>query len=232
MAVIINIETSTEVCSAALTAEGQILTHYEDFGGRNHAALISDYVKGCLDFAADHEIAPDAIAVSLGPGSYTGLRIGLSEAKGLAYALDIPLIGISTLQLMATRVMFSTLDIDPESIFVPMIDARRMEVYTAAYDFALDTLMEPQPLILDEQSYAQLLATGRPVLLFGNGSDKARPLLEKHPGAVFVPEVTPLAVDMLALAELKHARREFLDLAYSVPEYLKDFQATKPKKLF
>ncbi|MCI9117424.1 MAG: tRNA (adenosine(37)-N6)-threonylcarbamoyltransferase complex dimerization subunit type 1 TsaB [Muribaculaceae bacterium] len=231
MAVIINIETSTDVCSAALTAEGQILTHYEDFGGRNHAALISGYIKGCLDFAAGHEIRPDAVAVSLGPGSYTGLRIGLSEAKGLAYALDIPLIGVGTLELMATRVMFSTLDIDPESIFVPMIDARRMEVYTAAYDFGLCRLMEPQPYILDEGSYAGLLDTGRPVLFFGNGSEKARRLLDSAPNAVFVPDVVPLAVDMVALAELRHSRREFLDLAYSVPEYLKDFQATKPRRL-
>lgn len=232
MAVIINIETSTDVCSAALTAEGQILTHYEDFGGRNHAALISGYIKGCLDFAAEHEIKPEAVAVSLGPGSYTGLRIGLSEAKGLAYALDIPLIGVGTLELMATRVMFSTLDIDPETIFVPMIDARRMEVYTAAYDFGLARLMEPQPLILDESSYADLLATGRPVLFFGNGSDKARELLGKAANAVFVPDVVPLALDMVALSELRHSRKEFLDLAYSVPEYLKDFQATKPKRLF
>lgn len=232
MAVILNIETSTDVCSAALTAEGQILVHREDFGGRNHAALISDYVKACLDFAAEHEIRVEAVAVSLGPGSYTGLRIGLSEAKGLAYALDVPLIGVSTLQLMATRVMFSTLDIDPESIFVPMIDARRMEVYTAAYDFSLNELMKPQPLILDAGSYGPLFATGRPVLLFGNGSDKARTLLEDRPGAVFVPDVVPLAVDMVALSELKYSRRDFLDLAYSVPEYLKDFQATKPKKLF
>lgn len=232
MAVIINIETSTDVCSAAFTAEGQILTHYEDFGGRNHAALISGYIKSCLDFAAEHEIKPEAVAVSLGPGSYTGLRIGLSEAKGLAYALDIPLIGVGTLELMATRVMFSTLDIDPETIFVPMIDARRMEVYTAAYDFGLTRLMEPQPLILDESSYADLLATGRPVLFFGNGSDKARELLGKAPNAVFVPDVVPLALDMVALSELRHSRKEFLDLAYSVPEYLKDFQATKPKRLF
>lgn len=231
MAVIINIETSTDVCSAALTAEGQILAHYEDFGGRNHAALISGYIKGCLDFAAGHEIRPDAVAVSLGPGSYTGLRIGLSEAKGLAYALDIPLIGVGTLELMATRVMFSTLDIDPESIFVPMIDARRMEVYTAAYDFGLCRLMEPQPYILDEGSYAGLLDIGRPVLFFGNGSEKARRLLDSAPNAVFVPDVVPLAVDMVALAELRHSRREFLDLAYSVPEYLKDFQATKPRRL-
>lgn len=219
------------MCSAALTAEGQILTHYEDFGGRNHAALISGYIKGCLDFAAGHEIRPDAVAVSLGPGSYTGLRIGLSEAKGLAYALDIPLIGVGTLELMATRVMFSTLDIDPESIFVPMIDARRMEVYTAAYDFGLCRLMEPQPYILDEGSYAGMLDTGRPVLFFGNGSEKARRLLDSAPNAVFVPDVVPLAVDMVALAELRHSRREFLDLAYSVPEYLKDFQATKPRRL-
>lgn len=232
MAVIINIETSTDVCSAALTAEGQILTHYEDFGGRNHAALISDYVKGCLDFAAEHEIKVDAVAVSMGPGSYTGLRIGLSEAKGLAYALDVPLIGVSTLELMATRVMFSTLDIDPETIFVPMIDARRMEVYTAAYDFGLSRLMEPHPLILDETSYGNLIATGRPVLFFGNGSDKARTLLEGRGAAEMVPDVVPLAVDMVALSELKYSRREFLDLAYSVPEYLKEFQATKPKALF
>lgn len=232
MAVILNIETSADVCSAALTAEGQILVHDEDFGGRNHAALISGYVKHCLDFAAEHEMRLDAVAVSLGPGSYTGLRIGLSEAKGLAYALDVPLIGISTLELLATRVMFSTLDIDPEAIFVPMIDARRMEVYTAAYDFALTPLMQPQPLVLDEDSYRGLTDTGRPVLFFGNGSDKARPLLEERPGAVFVPEVQPLAVDMVAPAELKWSRREFLDLAYSTPEYLKDFQATKPKKPF
>lgn len=232
MAVIINIETSTDVCSAALTAEGQILTHYEDFGGRNHAALISDYVKGCLDFAAEHEIRPEAVAVSLGPGSYTGLRIGMSEAKGLAYALDVPLIGVNTMELMASRVMFSTLDIDPDTIFVPMIDARRMEVYTAAYDFGLQALLEPQALILDEDSYAGLRATGRPLLLFGNGSDKARALLEGKPGVEFVPDVVPLALDMVALSELHHARRNFLDLAYSVPFYLKDFQATKPKRPF
>ncbi len=230
MAVILNIETSTTVCSAALTAEGMILTHYEDFEGRNHAALLSGYVKGCLDFLAEKELKLDAVAVSIGPGSYTGLRIGLSEAKGLAYALDIPLIAISTLKLMATRVMFSTLDIDPDTIFVPMIDARRMEVYTAAYDFALDELMSPQPLILDNDSYADLIATGRPLLLFGNGSAKAADVV-KAPNVKIVEGVDPLAVDMIALAEKAYAERDFVNLAYSVPVYLKDFVATKPKKL-
>lgn len=228
MAVILNIDTTTSVCSAALTAEGMILAHAEDFEGRNHAALLSGFVKKCLDFAREKELKIDAVAISLGPGSYTGLRIGLSEAKGLAYALDIPLIGLGTLEIMATRVMFSTDDVDPDSILVPMIDARRMEVFTAAYDFGMAELMTPGPLILDENSYKDLLATGRPVLFFGDGSDKAREVI-KAPNAVFVPDVTPLAVDMVALTERAWARRDFIDLAYSTPLYLKEFQATKPK---
>lgn len=229
MAVILNIDTSTSVCSTALTAEGMVITHFEDFQGRNHAALLSGYIKGCLDHARSKEMKLDAVAVSMGPGSYTGLRIGLSEAKGLAYALDIPMIGISTLQLMVTHVMFDGEDYGDDPIYVPMIDARRMEVYTAAYDIALAELLAPQPLILDADSYADLLATGRPVIFFGDGSDKARDLLAAHPNARFVPGVSPLAVDMLALSERAYARRDFIDTAYSVPAYLKDFQATRPK---
>lgn len=241
MAVILNIETSAHCCSTALTAEGMILTHYEDFQGRNHAALLSGFIKGCLDFAADKELQLEAVAVSMGPGSYTGLRIGLSEAKGLCYALDIPLIGVDTLQLLTSRVMFSTDDIDPETIFAPMVDARRMEVYTAAYDFGLTELLKPGPMILDADSYKDLLETGRPVLFFGDGSAKAERLIlagdkdapadtpSRYPNARFVADVDPLAVDMVALAERAYARREFIDRAYSTPNYLKDFQAVKPK---
>lgn len=229
MAVILNIETSTEVCSAALTAEGMVLCHYEDFQGRNHAALLSGFIKGCLDHARDHEMKVDAVAVSLGPGSYTGLRIGLSEAKGLAYALDIPLIGVSTLQLMAVHAMFNA-DLEPDVMLAPMIDARRMEVYTAVYDYALEEIMRPQPLILTENSYSEELSNGR-VAFFGNGSDKARQVLTSE-NAVFIPDVVPLATDMIALAERSYSRRDFVDLAYSTPEYLKDFQATKPKRIF
>lgn len=228
MAVILNIDTTTAVCSAALTAEGMVLCHAEDFEGRNHAALLSGFIKKCLDFAAERELQLEAVAVSMGPGSYTGLRIGLSEAKGLAYALGVPLIGVPTLELMATRVMFSGEDIDPDSILVPMIDARRMEVFTAAYDFALTELLKPGPLILDENSYAELIATGRPVLLFGDGSDKALEVV-KAPNVHHIADIAPLAVDMVALAERAYARREFIDLAYSTPMYLKDFQATTPK---
>lgn len=228
MAVILNIETSTSVCSAALTAEGMVLTHHENFDGRNHATLLSGYIKSCLDFAADKELKLDAVAVSIGPGSYTGLRIGLSEAKGLCYALGIPLIGISTLELMATSVMFN-FELDPDTLLVPMMDARRMEVYTAVYNFALTPLVSPTPLILENDSYGVYL-NERKCAFFGDGSDKAKDVIHS-PNAIFIPDIFPLAAYMTALSERAWCRREFLDLAYSVPEYLKEFQATKPKKL-
>ncbi len=229
MAVILNIDTSTDACSAALTAEGVVLSHFEDFNLHNHATLLSDMIKGCLDHLNKHELKLDAVAVTTGPGSYTGLRIGLSEAKGIAYALDIPLIGINTLELMTVKVMFSP-DIEGCETFIPMIDARRMEVYTAVYDMTLTPLVEPSPLILDEESYSRFADRPR-VLFFGNGSDKACPLLEPK-GFIHVPDVMPVAADMLALAERAFARRDFIDTAYSTPLYLKDFQATRPKKLF
>ena len=230
MAVILNIETSTNVCSVAVTAEGMVLTHFEDFQGQNHAALLSGYIKACLDFIHEKEMTLDAVAVSIGPGSYTGLRIGLSEAKGLAYALDIPLIGIDTLQIMAVSVMFKH-DIDPEALFVPMIDARRMEVYTAVYDMALNSQLAPTPLILDETSYREWLDKGEKLIFFGNGSDKAKELLESRPGVRFIDNIHPLAVDMMALSDRAFSQKQFLDLAYSTPSYLKEFQATKPTNL-
>ena len=229
MAVILNIETSTNVCSAALTAEGMVLCHFEDFQGQNHAALLSGYVKRCLDWMREHEMQLDAVAGSMGPGSYTGLRIGLSEAKGLAFALDVPLIGVNTLQLMAVSVMFNH-DVEPDALFVPMIDARRMEVYTAAYDMGLQEVLAQSPLILDADSYSSLPGSGE-ILLFGNGSDKAKGVLQDE-RVRFIPDVVPLATDMIALAERDYAARNFIDLAYSTPNYLKDFQGTKPKKMF
>lgn len=229
MAVILNIETSGSVCSAALTAEGTVLAHREDFNGRNHATMLSGFIKYCLDHAAEHEIKLDAVAVSMGPGSYTGLRIGLSEAKGLAYSLDIPLIGVDTLQLLATRVMFSSDEISPDTIFIPMIDARRMEVYTAAYDFGLQEMMKPQALILDDNSYSELRLSGRPLLYFGSGAEKAQSVFADCHNATYVPGVDAVAVDMIALSEMAFARRQFVDTAYSTPSYIKDFQATTPK---
>lgn len=230
MAVILNIDTSTDVCSVALTFDGMILKHMEDFQGRNHAALLSGFIKGCLDYLKEKEIKLEAIAVSLGPGSYTGLRIGLSEAKGLAYALGLPLIGVNTLKLLTVAVMFSGLDISDSTIFIPMMDARRMEVFTAAYDLALNEIIPPQPLILDETSYTEIITKVDDVVLFGNGCEKAMKLLP-YSNCRFVTGIKPLAQDMMALSDLAYSKKEFLDLAYSTPEYLKAFQATQPKKL-
>lgn len=230
MPTILNIDTSTAVCSVALSSDGMIVHHCEDFDGMNHAVLLSGFIKQCLDVARDRNMKIEAIAVSMGPGSYTGLRIGLSEAKGLAYALDVPLIGIDTLMLMAVHMMFNV-DVEPDALFAPMIDARRMEVYTAVYNMMLEPLTSPMPLILTPDSYSRYLTPGGPKVYFGgSGSDKARSVIVNE-NFVWVEDVNPLAVDMPALADKAFREGNFIDLAYSVPNYLKEFQATKPKSL-
>ena len=228
MANILNIETSTEVCSVALTSEGQVLDHRENYEGQTHATMLSQYVKEMLDYARSREIKLDAIAVSIGPGSYTGLRIGLSEAKGLAFGLNVPLIGVNTLQLMAVSTMFNHFIDEENVLYVPMIDARRMEVYTAAYAPSLEAVLEPQAMILDEHSFDALLDKGHTLILMGNGSDKARQVFTRD-GVRFVEGVKPVAVDMMALAEKAYREQDFIDVAYSTPLYLKEFQAIKPK---
>lgn len=233
MATILSIDTSTTACSACLSADGMVLIHYENLEPNRHAALISDYIKACLDHAADHDMTLDAVAVTLGPGSYTGLRIGLSEAKGLAYGLQKPLIGLSTLEVMATGVMFrhpEIFDDEPEAgiLLCPMIDARRMEVFTAVYDMALNPVIEPRPLILTDEAdtLRTLAAEGRRLVIFGDGSDKARELL---PESMWIEGVVPLATDMLALADRAYSRGDFADTAYATPIYLKEFQASLPR---
>ena len=232
MATILHIETSTDVCSVALTSEGQVLDHRENYEGQTHATLLSQYVKEMLDYARSRDIGLDAVAVSIGPGSYTGLRIGLSEAKGLAFGLQVPLIGVQTLQLLTVSTMFNHFideDVD-RLLYVPMIDARRMEVYTAAYNSALEPVLEPQAMILDENSFGSLLQQGYSLVLMGNGSDKARQVLSRD-GVRFIEGIKPVAVEMLALAEKAWRENNFIDVAYSTPLYLKEFQATRPKKL-
>lgn len=228
MAIILNIETSTDVCSVALTGEGQVLDHRENYEGQTHATLLSQYVKDMLDYARSREMKLDAVAVSIGPGSYTGLRIGLSEAKGLAFGLQVPLIGVNTLQLLTVSTMFNHFIEDDNVLYVPMIDARRMEVYTAVYTPALDAVMEPQAMILDEHSFVHLLDDGYTLVMMGNGSDKA-PQVLTHERIRFIGGVKPVAVEMMALAEKAYRENQFIDVAYSTPLYLKEFQATKPK---
>lgn len=228
MANILNIETSTDVCSVALTSEGQVLDHRENYDGQTHATLLSQYVQEMLQYARTRDITLDAIAVSIGPGSYTGLRIGLSEAKGLAFGLNVPLIGVNTLQLLVVSTMFNHFIDEEKVLYVPMIDARRMEVYTAAYNAALEPVLEPQAMILDEQSLVDLNQQGYTLVLMGNGSDKAHQVLTRD-GVRFVDGIKPVAVDMMALAEKSFREQRFIDVAYSTPLYLKEFQATKPK---
>ena len=228
MANILNIETSTDVCSVALTSEGQVMDHRENYDGQTHATLLSQYVREMLDYARSRGLKLDAIAMSIGPGSYTGLRIGLSEAKGLAFGLDVPLIGVNTLQLLTVSTMFNHFIDEDKVLYVPMIDARRMEVYTAAYTPALTAVLEPQAMILDEHSFENLSEQGYTLVLTGNGSDKARQVLTRD-GVLFIEGVKPVAVDMMALAEKAWREDNFIDVAYSTPLYLKEFQATKPK---
>lgn len=232
MAVILNLETSGSSCSAALTDDGLILAHREDFSGRNHSAVLSDFIKDCLDYGKECGLQPQAVAVSMGPGSYTGLRIGLSEAKGLAYALRIPLIGISTLELLAATAMFECEQTEEDAVYIPMVDARRMEVYTAAYDSTLHPLMSPQALVLAEDSYSELRASGRPIFYFGSGAEKAQPIMADCLEAHYLPDIKALATYMMVLADRAYGAGEFIDTAYSVPIYIKDFMATKPKPIF
>lgn len=169
----------------------------------------------------------DAIAISIGPGSYTGLRIGLSQAKGLAFGLGIPLIGINTLQLLTVSAMFREF-FDDDVLFVPMIDARRMEVYTAIYNSSLEAKLEPCPMIIDANSFSNYLDKSS-LIFMGNGSDKVKNVITHH-NAHFIDGIKPVAVDMLALSEKAFRENHFIDVAYSTPLYLKEFQATIPKK--
>lgn len=227
MATILNIETSTDVCSVCLSHDGEMKFHDADYKGRNHATVLGGFVKNALDYAKMCEMKLDAVAVSIGPGSYTGLRIGLSEAKGLSFGLDIPLIGVNTLKLLSVAVMFSK-NIGPDDYFVPMIDARRMEVFTAVYDLALNEVMPNQAMILDENSFADLLESHK-LHFMGNGADKASDLI-KSQNAEFTLGIRPNAADMIALSEKAFRENDFLDLAYSTPNYIKKFHTTTPKK--
>lgn len=225
---IINIETSGKICSVALTCDGALEMQVDDHEGMQHANRVAPFADRIMDELGRKELKPDAVAVSIGPGSYTGLRIGLSFAKGLAYGLNIPLIGVDTLKILAVKAMFRNMDWTGEEILVPMIDARRMEVFTAAYDFALNPVIEPCAMILDEDSFKELLDAGKKLYFMGDGAEKAKNVI-KHPNARWIDGLLPQAKDMLALSEKAFRENDFIDIAYSTPAYLKEYQTTKPK---
>lgn len=222
---ILNIETSSKICSVALCENGCVWSSLESDSEMDHARKLAPFVERCMKEMKAHEKELEAVAVSMGPGSYTGLRIGLSLAKGLCFGEEIPLIGIDTLQLLAVKAMFSTMDFDETTIFIPMIDARRMEVYTTAYNNALEELMAPQPMILDEKSFSEF--SGKKIIMIGDGVEKARKVLELKVDKWI--DKMPTAVDMTALSEKAFRESNFIDIAYSTPNYLKNFQATTPK---
>jgi universal bacterial protein yeaZ len=223
---ILHIETSTSVCSVAVSVDGVVKNHFESLDGPSHASLLGVFVQKAVEYMRENSIKPDAVAVSCGPGSYTGLRIGVSEAKGLCFGWNVPLISVPTLELLACGVMFRNF-FDDDVLYCPMIDARRMEVYAAVYDNALNPVKPVGAYIVDENTFADLLAERR-IVFFGNGAEKCKTVIN-HPHATFIDAVHPMATDMLALAERAYAQQKFEDVAYFEPFYLKEFVATLPK---
>lgn len=228
MPCILHIETSTSVCSVAISEDGQAIFSKEDLNGPSHAVSLGVFVDEALSFADSHAIVLDAVSVSCGPGSYTGLRIGVSMAKGICYGRNIPLIGIPTLEVLSVPVLLYH-ELPEDALICPMIDARRMEVYAAVYDRALQVKRPTAADIIDENSFQEFL-NEHPVYFFGNGAAKCREKIN-HPNAHFIDDILPLAKLMSPLAEKAFAKGDFKDVAYFEPFYLKEFVASKPKTL-
>lgn len=229
MACILHIETSTDVCSVAVSQDGACIFHEEDHSGPNHAVKSGTFIDEALSFIDSHLIPLDAIAISSGPGSYTGLRIGVSTAKGICYGRDVKLISVPTLQLLCVPVLLREKVQEEDALLCPMIDARRMEVYAQLFDRSLHEVRPIQADIVDGETYRQYLDQ-HPVYFFGNGAVKCMETIN-HPNAHLIENVEPLAKWMFPLAEKKFLNEQYEDVAYFVPFYLKDFVAKMPKKL-
>ncbi|WP_439432100.1 tRNA (adenosine(37)-N6)-threonylcarbamoyltransferase complex dimerization subunit type 1 TsaB [Segatella copri] len=229
MSCILNIETSTDVCSVAISDSGQVIFNKEDHSGPNHAVKLGVYVDEALDFLDSHGLPLEAVAVSCGPGSYTGLRIGASMAKGICYGRGVKLIAVPTLELMAVPVLLGEHPEEEDALIIPMLDARRMEVYAEVLDRALKVVRPIQADIVDADTYKEYLDK-HPVYFFGNGAAKCMETIN-HPNAHLVEGIEPLAKNMAPLAEKRFVEGKFEDVAYFVPFYLKDFVAKMPKKL-
>lgn len=225
MAIILNIETSSSVCSVAITKDGVLEYELEDNDGMNHAVKLAPFVEKCMGELKRKGEKLDAVSVSMGPGSYTGLRIGLSLAKGLCFALNIPMIGLSTLQILAVKAMFRNMLWEGDEIIVPMVDARRMEVYAGAYDFGLNEIIKEDAFILNADSFSPL-HDEKKVIFIGDGSEKFREIYSGD-NAEWLGNLKPHARDMMALSEKKFREGKFVDAAYSTPNYIKEYQATK-----
>ncbi|MGB0881673.1 MAG: tRNA (adenosine(37)-N6)-threonylcarbamoyltransferase complex dimerization subunit type 1 TsaB [Vicingaceae bacterium] len=224
MSIILGIETSTKICSVAVSDGEKLLALKEEGGAYSHSEKLTVFIQEVLDKAKIDLASIDAVAVSKGPGSYTGLRIGVSVAKGLCYALNKPLIAVDTLQAMAKNPALSA------DLFCPMIDARRMEVYTALYDSNNKAVVPISAKIIDENSFSDELAKHR-IVFFGDGAEKCAAVLDTNSNAIFSEQGLPSAVFVNQIALEKFNQKQFEDVAYFEPYYLKDFVGTTPKKL-
>ncbi|NRD18994.1 tRNA (adenosine(37)-N6)-threonylcarbamoyltransferase complex dimerization subunit type 1 TsaB [Winogradskyella eckloniae] len=223
MALVLNIETATTNCSVSLSKDGDTLVLKEDNSpGYSHAETLHVFIDAVFKTAQLNPSDIDAISVSKGPGSYTGLRIGVSSAKGLCFALNKPLISISTLASLAHQVKVDN------GLIIPMLDARRMEVYSAIYNHKFEMIREIKAEILDQDSYAEVLEN-HTIYFIGNGVEKTKTLIS-HPNAVFIEGKLPSANEMSILAEKKYQKSDTEDVAYFEPYYLKDFVALKKKQ--
>lgn len=229
MSCILHIETSTSVCSVAVSQDGACIFEKADRSGHNHAERLGSFVDEALAFTDNHAIPFDAVAVSCGPGSYTGLRIGVSMAKGVCYGRDLKLIAVPTLQLLCVPLLLRETIKEENALLCPMIDARRMEVYSQVFDRALHEVRPIQADVVEADTYNEYLDKG-PVYFFGDGAMKCKDTIT-HPNAHFIPGIEPLAKYMMPLAEKRMMDGKYEDVAYFVPFYLKNFVAKMPRKL-
>ncbi|MGK7391809.1 MAG: tRNA (adenosine(37)-N6)-threonylcarbamoyltransferase complex dimerization subunit type 1 TsaB [Candidatus Cyclobacteriaceae bacterium M2_1C_046] len=226
MSLILSIETATPVCAVALHKEGNLLAEAKLLKDKSHSDKLAVLIDQLLEHNNIKKSQLSAVAVSEGPGSYTGLRIGVSTAKGLCFGLDIPLIAISSLTALGAQVRNCIGDHD---LMIPMFDARRMEVYAQVLNKKLEVIEKTQPVIIDEDSFGNFLKD-HTVYIFGDGADKCKPVLIDDKFK-FVDNVIPSAASVGELAYQRYLEKDFSDVAYFEPFYLKEFRAGKPKSL-
>lgn len=224
MALILNIDTATETAQIGISENGNVLAFESNEDQMSHGAFVQPAIERILRALSINLSAIDAVAVSAGPGSYTGLRVGMASAKGICFALQKPLILINTLDILATASQRQSPDQSEDIFFCPMIDARRMEVYTALYDRNLSPVLAPVAMILDETSFSAYLSSHK-IIFSGSGSAKFFKILH-HPNAIFNP-VTHAPADLASLSSRFYHKKRFADLAYSQPFYLKEFYTPK-----
>ncbi len=223
MALILNIETATKNCSVSLAENGNLLFVKElNEGGYSHAEKLHQFIKEVLESANITPQKLDAIAVSKGPGSYTGLRIGVSSAKGLCFAVNKPLISVETLESLANQINTD------KGLIIPMLDARRMEVYSSVFDKSHQQIRKIKAEIIDENSFSKELNNGK-VYFLGDGAEKCKSMIT-HENAIFIDDKFPSAREMSKLSFEKFKNNNFEDVAYFEPFYLKDFVVTPAKK--